>query len=375
MAEIVGFAVVGGGIAGASAAYELSAAAEVALLESESTSGYHTTGRSAALFTEMYESGLVRQLTMAGHDFLTEPPPGFSATPILSPLASLLIAREDQLARLEVKEQDVGGAIEIERVDAGEAIELCPVLRPEYVAGGIFEPGSSEIDVHALHQGFLGGARKRGALIYTDSPVTAMIRANATWRITAGSHTIEAAVVVNAAGAWCDAVAALAGAKPLGLQPYRRTAFTFDAPPLMTIDSWPMVISAGEDFYFKPERTQLMGSLAEETPMQPHDVQAEEIDVALAIQRIQRATTFDIRHVPHAWAGLRTFAPDRIPVVGYDTGIEGFFWLAGQGGFGIMTSPAMSRLATGLALGDGVPFDLAAGGLTAEDVSPRRFAS
>ena len=191
------------------------------------------------------------------------------------------------------------------------------------------------------------------------------------WTVASGDRSWTADVVVNAAGAWCDDIARLAGVDPLGLQPMRRTAFTFD--PAMDISSWPMVIDVRERFYFKPERTQVMGSLSEEHPMPPHDVRADEIDVALAIDRIQRATTLDIRTVKRTWAGLRTFSPDRDPVNGFDVRHDGFYWLAGQGGFGIMTSPAMGRIAAGLILDGALPDDLASAGLTAEMLSPGRL--
>ena len=375
MTTTADFAVIGGGIAGASAAYELAAHGPVVLLESEATTGYHTTGRSAAVYTEAYERGPVRTLTMASRAHLESPPEAFWPTPLLRPLPVLQIADTPRVGALDDIAAEIGSAIEIRRLDAAETEDYCPILRRGIVAGGLLEPGSMEIDVHALHQGFLAGAIKRGARVRTAAPVRAIVASERSCTVTAGQDTIDADVVVNAAGAWCDTVAALAGARSRSLRPKRRTAFTFDSPPDTDTSGWPMVIDVDERFYIKPERAQVMGCLAEETPMEPHDVRPDEIDVALAIERINAATTLDIRHVRRAWAGLRTFSPDRLPVVGFDPEVPRFFWLGGQGGYGIMTSPAMSRLASSLITRAGMPGDLASAGFEAIDVDPARFGS
>jgi D-arginine dehydrogenase len=373
MTATADFVVVGGGIAGASAAYELAAVGSVVLVEQEATHGHHTTGRSAALYTESYESGTVRKLVMASRSHLESPPEDFVEGPILSPLPTLYIAREEQVSTLTRIVDDVAGLIPLERLDAADTVAACPAVRPDYVAGGLLEPGSMEIDVHTLHQGFLSGARQRGARLTTGTPVTRLERRGSGWSVHAGREQIDTRAVVNAAGAWCDTVAELAGLEPLGLTPFRRTALTFAPPKGSDMSGWPMVVDADEEFYFKPERTQLMGSLAEETPIHPHDVRPEEIDVALAVERINTATTFDIRHVRRSWAGLRTFASDRMPVVGFDPRAEGFFWLGGQGGYGIMTSPAMGRLCAHLITSGRPPADLVAAGFDAAAVSPARF--
>ncbi len=343
------------------------------LLEQESTPGYHTTGRSAALYTEAYETGPVRLLVLASKAHLESPPSGFSDGPLLTPLPTLFLARPDQLDVLDAIEADVSGVVAVERLASHETVAVCPAIRLEYAGGGLLEPDSMEIDVHALHQGFLAGARRRGALVATGSPVTSMSSDGRGVSVQAGSEQVSAGVVVDAAGAWSDAVGEMAGAARKGLQPYRRTALTFPAADL-DITGWPMVVDADEDFYFKPEGDRFMGSLAEETPMEPHDVRPEEIDVALAVERINKATTLGIRHVSGTWAGLRTFAPDRRPVVGFDPDVDRLFWLAGQGGYGIMTSPAMARLTASLITENAVPEDLANMGFTAESVSPARFA-
>ncbi|MFQ5555429.1 MAG: NAD(P)/FAD-dependent oxidoreductase [Acidimicrobiia bacterium] len=370
--EHADFVIIGGGIAGASAGFELAERGRVVLLEREQTAGYHTTGRSAALYTEIYERGPIRALTLAGREFFEDPPPGFAEHPLLSPLPVLFIGREDQGAALDALRNASGGSFELEVVTGDALRELCPVLRPDRIVSGLLEVRAKEIDVHGLHQGFLAGIRRRGGVVRTDAGVTKLQRDDATWIVVAGGVTVEAPVVVNAAGAWCEDVAGLAGAAPVGLTPLRRTAFTF-GPEDHDLEGWPMVVDAHEDFYFKPERVQLMGSLAEETPMTPHDVRHDEIDVALAIERIKAATTFDIRHVRRAWAGLRTFTTDRLPVVGFDPEVQGFFWLAGQGGFGIMTSPALGRVAAALVCDGELPTDLVAAGVAASEISPVRF--
>ena len=369
------FAVIGAGIAGSSAAYELALHGSAILIEQEATPGHHTTGRSAALYTEAYERGAVRLLVMASRRHLESPPDGFSENPILRPLPVLFIATTHQLPKLDEIFEDTAGVVPLVRLDTDEAVRSFPPLRKGYVAGALLETDSMEIDVHSLHQGFLVGLRRRGGSMLVNAPVTQLRRIGVTWSILAGSESIESAVVVNAAGAWCDSVASMAGARPLGLTPFRRTAFTFGAPAAADISGWPMVVDADEQFYFKPEGQQFMGSLAEETPMHPHDVRPDEIDVALAVERIKAATTFDLTHVRRTWAGLRTFSPDRLPVIGFDSETEGFFWLGGQGGYGIMTSPAIARLAAELIVNGRPPESLEQMGFEASDVDPGRLTA
>jgi D-arginine dehydrogenase len=365
------FVVVGAGIAGASAAFELAAFGKTIVVERERIAGYHTTGRSAALLTESWEHGVVRGLTIASRPFLEDPPADFTDYALLSALPFLVIGRVDQRKAVAELAEDATAVAEVQLLDGAGAEALCPVLRHGYVASAILESGSREIDVHELHQSFLRGLRRRGGEIRLSADVTEIRPDGDGWLVTAGESTVSTGVVVNAAGAWADAVARLAGAAPVGLVPYRRTACVFPAP--LDTSGLPMVVDVDQQFYFKPETGTFMGSLAEETPMEPHDVRPEEIDVALAIERIQAATTLDIRHVSRTWAGLRTFAPDRLPVVGMDPDHPGFFWLAGQGGFGIMTSPAMGRLAAALIVEGRAPSDLAAAGVDASELAAGRF--
>ena len=358
------FIVIGAGIAGASVGYRLAEHGSVLILERESIAGYHTTGRSAAVFTEAYESDDVRTLVRASRGFLTAPPKGFTEVPLLSPMPVMFVARPDQMPSLEVEFQRSDRLVR--RLDQRAARTFCPALRPGHTTAGLLEEGACSIDVHALHQGFLRGVRRLGGRVVTGAEVTSMRRPS-TWTIETTAGSFSAPTVVNAAGAWADEIAVMAGAGAAGLTPMRRTAFTFD--PHTDTDDWPMVIDIDEEFYFKPDGALLLASPCDQTPMAACDVRHEELDVAMAIDRIQTATTLEIRHVASAWAGLRTFVPDRRPVVGWDLSVPGFFWLAGQGGFGIMTSPAMADTAMALIAGGEPPQ-----GVNPDRLSPERLS-
>ncbi len=361
--------VVGAGIAGASAAYEMAADRSVLILEQEAHPGHHTTGRSAALFSETYGNAAIRALT-AGSRRLYEQPPASFATPLLSPRGVILVARPDQAARLQRWVASVVSAASA--MTAAEVLARVPLLRPDYVGAGAFEPGAMDIDVHALHDGYLRGAKARGAALVTGTRLAALTRSGAGWTVRSGAGTWTAGTVVNAAGAWADEVAALAGAAPCGLQPMRRTALTVDLPDGMDAMGWPVVIDADERFYFKPEGGRLLLSPADETPMPPCDVKPDELDIAVCVDRVQRAADLPVCRVVRAWAGLRSFVADRTPVVGFDPCVPGFFWLAGQGGYGIQTAPAMGRLAAALLARLGTPPDLAEWGVDAAALAPGR---
>ena len=372
--SIYDFVIVGAGMAGASTAHFLADKGDVLLLEMESQPGYHTTGRSAALFSEAYGNGSIRALTSGGRAFLTDPPDGFSNTPILTPRGAMFVGREDQMAALdEVYEAGWEHTDTIQRLTAVEVRDRVPVLREDYVAAGVLESNAMDIDVNALHQGFLRGARAKGAQLRRDARVKTLERRNNAWLVHAGGCDIVAKVVINAAGAWCDQLAEMAGAERVGLMPKRRTAILFQGPVHIPFCEWPAFIDADEEFYARPESGALMGSPADETPMEPCDVQPEELDIAIAVDRLQRATTLEIKHISRSWAGLRSFVADKSPVVGFDPQIEGFFWLAGQGGYGIQTAPSMGRVSAALAVSDVVPDDLVKVGVRSEDLSPARF--
>jgi D-arginine dehydrogenase len=368
------FAIIGGGIAGASVGYWLSQHESVLLLERESQPGYHTTGRSAAMFIETYGPPLVRALTVGSRPFYEAPPAGFAEHPILTPRGVILIATAAQRHLLdEAYEIARGIGAEVHRLSPAEARERVPVLRAERLVGATYEPDPTDIDVHALHQGFLRGLRHNGGEIVTSAEVTLLTRRGEVWRVETAAGVFEAETVVNAAGAWCDVMAQLAGVPPLGLVPKRRSAFIF-APPedVDNVSSWPVVVGADESFYFKPEAGMLLGSPANVDPMPPHDVRPEEIDIATGIARIEEATTITIRRPTRTWAGLRSFVPDGELVGGFDSAAPGFFWVAGQGGYGIQTAAAMGQACSAILLGQPIPAPLAALGITAERLSPQR---
>jgi D-arginine dehydrogenase len=373
MSRTCDFLVIGAGIAGASAAHELAALGTVILLEQESQPGYHATGRSAALFTEAYGNAVIRRLTSAGRAFFESPPEGFCEQPLLSRRGTLFIAREDQLGSLERTAAEIAASAPVRRLTPAEAVAMNPALERGYLAAALHEPAAEDIDVHGLLTGFLRGLRRRGGRVVTGACVGALAREGGTWVAQTPAGQYAAPVVVNAAGAWADAVAGLAGLRPLGLVPKRRSAFTFDPPEGMEIAAWPATIDIDEQFYFKPDAGRILGSPADETPSAPCDAQPEELDVAIGVDRIETATRLRVRRLASRWAGLRTFAPDKTPVAGFDPEAEGFFWLAGQGGYGIQTSPALARAAAGLIASGELPDDLRARGLDKAMLAPGRL--
>ena len=375
MTQDVDFVIIGAGIAGASAGYFLARDAKVVLLERESQPGYHTTGRSAALFAESYGTAQVRALTLASRAFFEHPPDGFCDGPILEPRAVVFIGTRDQADLLDDMHRMIAGfTSQVARFDAAETLRRIPVLRPAFADGAVLDGGAADMDVHALHHGFLRGIRACGGVVRCDADVTALTRDRGHWRVEAGGATWTAPVVINAAGAWADRVAALAGIAAIGLVPKRRTAFTFPAPAGHETAHWPCVIAVDESFYFKPDAGQMLGSPANADPVDPHDVRPEEEDVATGIWRIEEATTLQIRRPSHTWAGLRSFVADGDLVAGFDPGADGFFWCAAQGGYGIQTSAAMGEACAALARGDDLPAHIAAFGLTAAMLSPTRLS-
>lgn len=367
--------IVGGGIAGASLGYWLAPHAGVVLLERESQPGYHSTGRSAALFSETYGPAQIRALTRASRAFLDNPPQGFSDHPVLTPRGALIVATQEQRDLLAAQETAIQAVAPgaARRLTGDEALNLIPVLRREMVDAALLEPDAADIDVHALHQGYLRGLRLAGGRIRNDAEVTALRRVDGGWDVTAGGVNYRARIVVNAAGAWGDVVAALAGAEPLGLQPKRRTAFVFPGPEGVAVDAWPMVIGVDESWYMKPDAGMLLGSPANADPTSPQDVQPEELDIALGIQRIEDFTTLQIRRPTRTWAGLRSFVSDGDLVGGFDTRLPGLFWLVAQGGYGIQTSAAVGEACAALVRGEPIPPRIAAFGVTEAMLSPARL--
>lgn len=367
------FVVIGAGIAGASAAAELAAEARVILLEAEAQPGYHTTGRSAAMFAPSYGPGPVRALTRASEGFYNAPPEGFAEHPVLSPRDTLFVAREDQLGALDALETELGAAAGLERLGPEALVRHQPLLRPGYAAAGLIDRSGADIDVAALHQGYLRQLRQRGGTLVTGARVTGLTRQGGCWQVETGKGALEAPVVVNAAGAWADELGALAGAEPIGLEPRRRTAMIVAAPAGLATDPLPLTVCAEESFYLKPDAGRLLISPANEDPEPPGDSQPDELDMAICVDRITRAFALEVRRIESRWAGLRSFVADKVPVAGFSERAEGFFWLAGQGGYGIQTAPALARVAAALALGQPVPADIAAEGLDAAALSPARL--
>jgi D-arginine dehydrogenase len=374
MPRTVDCIIIGAGIAGASVGHALAPHAEVLLLEREPQPGYHSTGRSAALFMESYGTPQVRALTMASRAFFEAPPDGFAEHPLLGPRGAMMVAthgQDDELQAHWAVLQPISPRGRL--LDAADACALTPVLRRELVLGAVYEPDASDMDVHAIHQGFLRGVRRAGGSVVSDAEVTALRRVGGVWQVRAGADTFAAPLVVNAAGAWADAIGALAGAGPIGLEPRRRSAFIFAPPTGVASAAWPMTAGIAEDWYFKPDAGQLLGSPANADPVRPHDVQAEEMDIALAIDRIERMTTLTIRRPSRVWAGLRSFVPDGDLVGGFDAELPGFFWVAAQGGYGIQTSPAMGQACAALLRGLPLPAHVAGFGLTAAMLAPARL--
>ena len=379
MARTTDFLIIGAGIAGASAAAELASHGTVVLLERESRPGYHSTGRSSALFTETYGNRVVRALSASSRQFFTETPAGFAEHPLLAPRGVMMIATPAQVPALD-RQIDATREFspDLTRLTGEEARSLAPILKPGHVAAASLEPQACDIDVDALHNGFLRRLTARGGRLVVDAEVTAIERAGAAWTVRTRAGAWAAGIVVNAAGAWADAVAGLAGATPVGLTPKRRTAILIAAPDLYAPEElarWPATVDADESFYFKPDAGRLLVSPADATPSEPCDAQPEDLDVATAVDRLTTAAEVTVERILHKRAGLRTFADDNTPVVGYDPKQSGFFWLAGQGGYGIQTSPAMARIADALVTGTEMPGDVAARGVTVGDLSPGRFAA
>ena len=373
-------AIVGAGIAGASLAWRLAAhprRPRVLLLEREEQPGYHSTGRSAAMFMASYGPPGVRALTRASEAFYTAPPAELAMGRLLTARGVIYLAAPEQLAALQALHTELAATCPgLRELDAAEILARVPSLRPERVAAGLLDPDSQDLDVHALHQGFLRGLRAAGGTLRCQAELIEVTRhAERAWtlRLADGQWVeVEAGCVVNAAGAWADAVARRCGAPPVGLQPRRRSAFTFDAPPGVDVSGCPLLVDVDERWYLKPDAGRLLGSPANADDCPAHDVRPEELDIALGIHAIETATTLQIRRPAATWAGLRTFAPDGELVIGWDSACPGLFWCAGQGGYGIQSAAAASELAAALLMGDPLPAALAAEGVQAATCVPRR---
>lgn len=367
-------AVIGAGIAGASAAARIAETRSTILIEREAQPGYHASGRSAAMFTEIYGNAAVRALTIASRAFLASPPAGFADAPILGERGAMFVGGEADRDLLdEIHETGHRLVPSVRQITADEVVAKVPAFRRDKVAGGAFEPEAMDIDTNGLLQGYLRQLRAHGGKLILDAEVLSLSQSSSGWTIETRNGAIHAQLIVNAAGPWADEIALMAGAAPSGLTPKRRTAFLFEPPSEYQTDSWPLSIGAREDFYFKPDAGNLLVSPADETPSAATDAQPEEIDIAIAADRVMAMTHFDIRHITHKWAGLRTFAADKTPIVGFDPTVANFIWLAGQGGYGFQTSPALAGFAADLVAGRPLAARLQDLGLTADMLSPARL--
>lgn len=367
--------IVGAGISGASAAFELAAHRKILLLEAEPMPGYHSTGRSAALYTRNYGNPLVRLINQASYGFFAQPPEGFSEHPLLTPRGQLAVASAGHRAGLEAILAMSETGHDIHEISAARCLELAPLLRPEMVSSGAYEPGVMDMDVAAIHQGFLRGFKARGGVLACNRRIERIERRDGLWHVSAADFEASAPIVINAAGAWADDIGALAGAGSIGLVPKRRTAITVDVPAGVDIAAMPAIDFVGSDSYIKPEAGRLMASPGDETPSAPQDAQPEELDIAILADWLENQTILQVRRIASSWAGLRSFVADGSPVVGFDALAPGFFWLAGQGGCGIMMAPSLARATAALILRGEFPADLISVGIRSEALAPGRVSA
>jgi glycine/D-amino acid oxidase-like deaminating enzyme len=353
------FLIIGGGIAGVSAAARLSQMGSVVLLEAEGALAHHASGRSAALYEPRYGAAPVVALSLASEAEFR------SLAGVLSPRGLLMVAKAGARAAFEA---DLD-AMDFDRIGLEAARAMVPILNPDMVAHAAYAAHAEDVDTDLLLQGFLRQAKGRSARVLTRARVTGIARDGAGWRVESGAGTLTARMLVNAAGAWVDEVARLAGVRPLGFTPLRRSMARIPAPGGLDVNRWPMLFGPGEDWYAKPDAGALIVSPAEEHPMAPHDAWADDMVLAEGLARYEEMVTEPVTRLISSWAGLRTFAPDRVPVIGRDLREPSFFWLAGQGGYGFQTCPAASRLAADL-IGGRMP-ELEAGVVAA--LSPARF--
>jgi len=365
------FLIVGGGVAGLSAGARLASHGRVVVLEGEAALGYHSSGRSATFSHFGIGNRVVRALTAHSRDFFLAAGEGVLSR--RSP--ALFVATEEMVAPLETLWRDMAIHSDTLRpLDEAEMVGLFPPLRTgaDAIVAGLLYPDGLRLDSDAMLQSFARNVRDGGGEVLTGRRATALEAKGASWRVEAGEEAWTAPVLIDAAGAWADEVAAMAGVRPLGLKPLRRTIIVVDPPEGADVSSWPFVKTAVDDFYILPESGRLMASPVDEVESVPGDAQPEEYDLALAAWKVERYTTLPVARIAHRWAGLRTFTADRTPAVGFDPESPGFFWLAGQGGFGLQTAPAVAEAVEALATGSAWPSGLAGLGVTADSLAPRR---
>lgn len=366
------FLIIGGGVAGLSAGARLARHGKVVLLEAEDAIGYHSSGRSVTFSHYGIGGATVRAMTAWSRAFFQNPPPGFDQVAHIRP--ALFIANEAMVATLDELERITRGLTDaVDRLDESSAAHYCPALRwaPDAVVAAFVHREGLKLDPHTLLQGYQRAIRAGGGEIVTGARVAEIAPR---WRVrTDTGDAYEAPVLVNAAGAWADRIAALARVQPLGLTPMRRTIIVFDPPSGMPVHDWPFVKTADDYLYMLPDAGRLLASPVDENPDDPCDAQPDELNMAIAAHRVTEFTTLEVRRITHKWAGLRTFAADRVPVAGFAPDAEGFFWLAGQGGYGLQTAPAMAEITEALAIGSAWPAGLASLGVAPDQVRPERL--
>ena len=368
-------AIIGGGIAGFSLAHFLGARCKILVLERESAFGYHTTARSAGEFSYSHHTPLVGKLAKLSFPFLERPQPSFSETNLLNPRGAIYIAAEDKRDKLlAVFDKERQHSHEMAMLTVKDAIKRAPLLNPEFFSSAFYDPNCWDIEVANLFQCYIKSAKMSGTVARTNAELITATQDHGLWHLETNAGLFDATTVVNASGAWADECAAIFGAAPIGISPLRRTVITVDLPPEINAAMLPEIAEIEEDFYMKPDAGKLMISPADEHVSPPCDAQPEELDIAWAMHWLNESTTINARHVTHSWAGLRSFAPDRAPVVGWDAKVDGLFWLVGQGGFGIQTSPALGRLAASLLHSDGLPDDFEEQDFDLDWVFPNRFS-
>ena len=366
MAATSDILIIGGGIAGLSAAATLSKHGHVVVVEAEEHVGFHSSGRSATMLHYFLGDRLVRALTLASRAFIENPPDGFTDVPLGHPMPVLIHAREEEREALDALESEIRSFAELDRLNGREVQELCSLLRDDAVHG-LADCQAIRLDAHALLQGNLRQLRAHKGELHTAARVSRIGYAGGTWAVTSEKgESFSAPILINAAGSWADRIAQLAGVQPLGLEPKRRTIITFDAPAGTQLGALPFTKTIGDELYFAPESGRLFASPMDEVPSEPCDAQPDEYEVALAAHRMEERTTVKVDRIHSRWAGLRTFTSDKHPAVDFAVDGPGFFWLAGQGGFGLQTSPAMAAIAESLIVGtpwplpDVMPGDLLA---------------
>jgi D-arginine dehydrogenase len=370
------FLVIGGGIAGLSAAAALARHGRTTILEAEEAIGYHSSGRSATYAHYGIGDATVRGLTSYSRRLFLDPPDGFVDTPLARESGALFIAREEMLPQLEALHASMARFTDtIRSVGPEEMLALCPILKtgPGAVVAGAYDSSGLKLDTNALLQAYARSLRAQGGEIRTGARVAAIRRAGPHWEVETDSGRFTAPLLVNAAGAWADRMAELAGVRPLGLSPKRRTIIVVDPPAGMDVHDWPFTKTAVDEFYMLPEAGQILASPVDEVPDEPGDAQPEDYDLALAAWRLEEYTTLSVPRIAHRWAGLRTFTADRVPAAGFAPDAPAFFWLAGQGGYGLQTAPAMAAIVESLATGADWPEELTRLGVAPEQIRPERL--